>query len=145
MSKKRDKNEEENEEIQLKKNFLKKMAELALPAIALISMTSSMTHFASKTINKKTKDAISLNSLKGTASHSKNIQNCTNACFGTCSGNCHGDCTGTCSYGCQNSCDLTCQGGCQGGCQGSCDLTCQGTCNYTCSGSCSHGCGNGNS
>lgn len=84
------KKQNENEELQSRREFFKEAAKKALPVIGAIALVSSPI-IAQAAI--------------------KEPMGCENSCSGSCKGGCSG---------CSGSCSGSCSGGCLGSCSGSC-------------------------
>ena len=93
---------EENKNLQGRRDFFKEAARKALPIFGFIALMS----------NPIIARAVENDSNGCTG------QSCTGGCYGGCEG-CRYSCTGTCKGGC-NGCQYTCEGTCQGACKARC-------------------------
>ena len=97
------KKQNENEELQSRREFFKQAAKKALPVFGAIALASSP--------------------IIAKASEMKPM-GCNSYCYNSCMVGC----SGTCQASCQCSCRHSCQGSCTGGCYNSCMGTYIGGC-----------------
>jgi len=107
-----------------RRQFLTKMAKIAIPTIAFLSLGNF-----SELISKPKKENLKPN---------PETQNEPNDCYLSCEGGCRTSCEGECRGTCEGLCYLTCEGSCKYTCEGGCNTTCEG-----CRGSCEGGCSGG--
>ena len=91
------KKNEKNEELQSRREFLKKAAKGALPILGLAIMANVPM-----------------------------ISNAAESEYCTCAGDCKGACSRGCSTTCYNQCYASCKNGCQYSCRSTCDSSCNG-------------------
>lgn len=104
------KKQNENEELQSRREFFKEAAKKALPLLGAIALASSP--IVAKAAEK---EPMSCNSA------------CSVGCGSNCSGYCDGTCTSTCGRLC-NGCQTSCQGGCLRNCNAQCRDNCYTAC-----------------
>ena len=111
------KEKKQNEELQSRRDFFKKLAKGVLPALGGIALSNL---------------SISGNAATWSQNEENEGDKVEMGCDWGCTGGCQGSCGRVCSYGCTNSCAGSCSGACKGYCQGSCKGTCSGSCSgYT--------------
>ncbi|MBR1631906.1 MAG: Cys-Xaa-Xaa-Xaa repeat radical SAM target protein [Paludibacteraceae bacterium] len=86
------KKQNQNEELQSRREFFKKAAKAALPVVGAVVLGSLPIKAQAETMG------------------------CDYLCMYGCTGNCSGHCTGGCSGYCQSSCRGHCTGTCSTGC-----------------------------
>lgn len=96
----------QNEELQSRREFFKKAAKKALPAIGVIALATSPIASLAKEV-----EPLGCN---------YNCSGGCNSCRGTCEYRCQDDCSGSCKGGCKNSCRNACVNSCRNSCDGSC-------------------------
>lgn len=104
------KKNQNNEELQSRREFFKKAAKSALPILGAIVLAGAP-------------GVVKANNSSPMGCHFGCTAGCQNSCDG---------CSGGCSSGCQGSCYT----GCYNGCRNSCQYTCSNTCSGSCSGGC---------
>lgn len=111
---------EDNKNLQGRREFFKEAAKKALPILGAVVMLSNPV--IAKTVESST-----------TKSSGDCGNSCTNSCYSGCSGECKSSCLTNCSLNCKG---VTANDEGCGGCSGRCFLSCSGECSSGCKGSC---------
>lgn len=94
----------ENKELQTRREFFKKTAKGILPIIAGVTLTGCQTFLTSLG------ERLSSSGGGGYSGSSGGGYGESSGCGYTCSGGCSGGCDGTCRWGCENTCKGSCEG-----------------------------------
>lgn len=97
------KKNQNNEELQSRREFFKKAAKSALPIFGAIVLAG--TPGIVKAAEKEPMDC---------------VISCSNGCSNYCTGQCQYGCSGGCKNGCQTTCYTGCSNTCHGSCSGGC-------------------------
>ena len=95
----------ENQNLQNRREFFKEAAQKALPILGLVLAASTPGLLQSC---KKDNTTGCKSSCTGTC-----LNGCSDGCTNRCSGTCSGTCKNTCKNGCRTGCNTTCVGGCK--------------------------------
>ncbi len=105
-----EKNNQNNEELQSRREFFKKVVKKTLPILGTFLLLS-------------VPDVVK-------ASDNKAYQCLCTSCVGTCEGRCITSCFGGCHVTCLDTCKHNCKERCYTGCKGGCVGTCSASCSY---------------